>query len=122
MRQIRRPANELFREIANFGLGKFRNRNRLIIGKKIQQSLKILFGNRFIEADPDGVVIEKPEIDQGFGRLCEDRASPLAELSPGGYQNADRVPTSKPSFSKPRASLPTCRRMRSAICFKRFGP
>src|ERR1700752_2333349 len=80
VRQIGRPASKLFRKIDLLYLGQFRNRNRLIISKKVQQILKIRFGNCFIETDPDGAVIKKPEIDQVFLRLFEYLIPTLAEL------------------------------------------
>src|ERR1700693_3177697 len=86
VRQIRRPANELFRQIVIFGPGKFRHRNRLIIGKEIQQSVKIPLADRFIETDPDSVVVEKSEIDQGLRRFFEDRTSSPAKLHPKGIK------------------------------------
>ena len=91
VRQIRRPANELFRDIAISVSENSGTETDGSSAEKIQQSLKILFGNRFIETDPDGIVIEKPEIDQGFGRLCEDRVSPLAKLHPEGIKT--RMPS-----------------------------
>ena len=44
--------------------------------------MQIQFGYGFVESDPDGLVIEMPEIDQGFGRLREDRIASPAERHP----------------------------------------
>ena len=116
--QIRRRANKLFGKIDSYILGKFLDRKRLIIDKKIQQGLEILLGNRFVQSNSDRVVVEKPEIDQGFPAFFA-RTSLRWPSFTRRVSKRGSSPTSKPSFSKARAKVSVCNWMRSAICLRR---